>query len=101
MTDKPRTPPKTLTRAREIALQNGLRYVYTGNVHDYRGSSTYCPDCGQVLIGRDWYELSGWNLALFDGKAVCACCRTQIAGVFEERPGAWGARRRPIEIAAA
>ncbi len=101
MTDKPHTPPKTLTRAREIALKNGLRYVYTGNVHDYRGSSTYCRDCGNVLIGRDWYELSTWNLAMRDGQAACAMCRAQIAGVFEDRPGAWGARRRPIQIAAA
>jgi pyruvate formate lyase activating enzyme len=101
MTDKPPTPPKTLTRAREIALKNGLHYVYTGNVHDFAGSSTYCPDCGQVLIGRDWYELSTWNLTMQGGKAVCASCLSQIPGAFEDRPGAWGARRRPIQIAAA
>lgn len=101
MTDKPHTPPKTLTRAREIALKNGLRYVYTGNVHDYRGSSTYCRDCGDVLIGRDWYELLTWNVTMRDGKPTCANCRAELAGVFEDRPGGWGARRRPIHIAAA
>jgi pyruvate formate lyase activating enzyme len=100
MTDKPPTPPATLTRARKIGLKNGLRYVYTGNVHDYRGSSTYCPDCSQVLIGRDWYELSTWNLVRSGGKTVCSRCKAEIAGVFEERPGTWGAKRRPIRVAA-
>jgi pyruvate formate lyase activating enzyme len=88
-------------QAREIALKNGLRYVYTGNVHDLAGSSTYCPECGTVLIGRDWYELSTWNLSMREGKAVCASCLSAIPGAFEEKPGAWGSRRRPIRIAAA
>jgi len=101
MRDKPHTPPQTLTRAREIALKNGLHYVYTGNVHDFAGSSTYCPDCSTVLIGRDWYELSTWNLAMRGGNAVCANCLSAIPGAFEDRPGAWGAKRRPIHIAAA
>ena len=55
MLDKPNTPPSTLTRARAIALSKGLRYVYTGNVHDPEGSSTYCHSCKELLIGRDWY----------------------------------------------
>ncbi|HSG58685.1 MAG TPA: AmmeMemoRadiSam system radical SAM enzyme, partial [Woeseiaceae bacterium] len=62
MLDTPATPKSTLTRAREIALRNGLHYVYTGNVHDFAGSSTYCPNCDDILIGRDWYQLSTWNL---------------------------------------
>jgi pyruvate formate lyase activating enzyme len=101
MRDKPHTPPKTLTRAREIALKNGLHYVYTGNVHDFAGSSTYCPVCGTVLIGRDWYELSTWNLTMQGGKAVCANCLSPVPGAFEDKPGTWGAKRRPIQIAAA
>ena len=56
MTDRPPTPPATLTRARELAMRNGLRYVYTGNVHDRRGGSTWCPRCGALLIERDWYR---------------------------------------------
>jgi len=100
MLDIPGTPLKTLTRSREIAIGNGLHHVYTGNVHDYKGSSTYCHGCGQVLIGRDWYELSTWNLRLDGQHAACSQCGTHIAGVFEEAPGTWGARRQPIHIAA-
>ena len=62
MLNKPRTPHKTLERARQIALSKGLHYVYTGNVHDVEGSSTWCPGCGELLIERDWYELGEWNL---------------------------------------
>ena len=62
MRDHPPTPPATLTRARAIAMAHGLRYVYTGNVHDRAGGSTYCHGCGALLIGRDWYELTGWGL---------------------------------------
>jgi pyruvate formate lyase activating enzyme len=101
MMDKPPTPPATLTRAREIATRNGLRYVYTGNVHDFTGSSTYCPGCGEVLVGRDWYRLSTWNLAVHEGHGACRRCGTEIAGCFDARPGKWGAKRRPVAIAAA
>jgi pyruvate formate lyase activating enzyme len=94
--DRPHTPPATLTRAREIALANGLRYVYTGNVHDLPGQSTYCHACGALLIERDWYELGAWNLV--DGR--CSSCGEPCAGVFEARPGAWGSRRLPVRMAA-
>jgi len=95
--DRPRTPAATLRRARELGLANGLRYVYTGNVHDRQGQSTYCHACGVLLIERDWYELGAWNLT--DGR--CASCGAPCAGVFEERPGSWGARRLPVRLAAA
>jgi len=98
MQDRPVTPTATLQRARKIALANGLHYVYTGNVHDFSGSSTYCPHCGELLIGRDWYELSTWNVALDSGSAVCANCAAHIAGVFEGRPGTWGSRRQAIHV---
>src|SRR5439155_1003973 len=62
MLDKPHTPASTLTRAREIARSKGLHYIYTGNVHDREGGSTWCPSCGELLIERDWYELGDWNL---------------------------------------
>ncbi|MDQ1363401.1 MAG: pyruvate formate lyase activating enzyme [Pseudomonadota bacterium] len=97
MQDVPPTPPATLTRARKIALDNGVRYAYTGNVHDKSGESTYCHHCGQRLIGRDWYELSEWNL---DAKGGCNQCGTPLAGVFEARPGNWGAKRQPVRLAA-
>ena len=95
MPDSPPTPPATLTRARRIALANGLRYVYTGNVHDREGGSTYCHQCGQRLIGRDWYELGEWRLTS-DGQ--CAACGTPCAGIFEPQPGTWGAQRVPITL---
>jgi len=87
------TAPATLTMARRIAMKNGVRYAYTGNVSDLEGGSTYCHECGQILIGRDWYELREWNLTM-DGK--CRFCGTPCAGVFESKPGRWGARRRPV-----
>ena len=80
MMQTPRTPMKTLTRSREIALRSGLHYVYTGNVHDFEGASTYCPGCGEMLIGRDWYRLSSGKL--LPGGA-CGACGTKIAGVFD------------------
>ena len=100
MMDKPRTPLKTLTKARSIAMKNGLRYVYTGNVHDYEGESTYCHDCGQVLIGRDWYQLSVWNISTVGDRAACKFCNARLPGVFDGPPGGWGAKRLPVRIAA-
>ncbi|MFH0350588.1 MAG: AmmeMemoRadiSam system radical SAM enzyme [Chromatiales bacterium] len=95
MMDKTHTPPATLTRARDIALRNGVRYAYTGNVHDKAGGSTYCHRCGTTLIGRDWYTLSDWNLGT-GGR--CAACGMPCPGVFEPRPGRWGARRLPVRL---
>jgi pyruvate formate lyase activating enzyme len=95
MRDVPPTPPTTLTRARAIALRNGVRYAYTGNVHDRQGDSTWCHACGALLIERDWYELGAWELTA-DGR--CAACGTSCAGVFEARPGTWGSRRMPVAM---
>lgn len=96
MLDTPRTPPATLARARRIAQRNGVRYAYTGNVHDKQGQSTTCHACGARLIGRNWYVLSEWNLTK-NGR--CASCGAPCAGVFEARPGSWGARRQPLRLA--
>jgi pyruvate formate lyase activating enzyme len=95
MMDIPPTPAKTLSHARQIALDNGVHYAYTGNVHDKGGESTYCHHCGQRLIGRDWYVLSEWNL---DKNGRCNHCGTPCAGVFEKEPGHWGARRQPVYL---
>jgi len=95
MRDVPPTPPATLTRARRLALAQGLHYVYTGNVHDSQGGSTWCPQCGELLIERDWYELGRWGL---DAQGRCANCGTPIPGVFESKPGDWGSRRLPIPM---
>ena len=96
MMDKPHTPPSTLTRARNIAVRNGVRYAYTGNVHDEAGASTYCHSCGQRLIGRDWYVMTEWNLT-DDGH--CPSCGQWLPGVYEAEPGYWGARRLPVRLA--
>jgi pyruvate formate lyase activating enzyme len=97
MRDKPPTPPATLTRAREIAMKNGLLYVYTGNVHDTDGSSTYCPGCHARVIERDWYELGERQL---DAAGRCLQCGAQLPGVFDGMHGTWGARRMPVRMAA-
>ena len=96
MRDVPATPPSTLRRAREIALANGVRYAYTGNVHDAEGGSTHCHHCGALLIERDWYALGHWGL---DAHGRCGQCGTRCAGVFEAQPGRWGARRQPVRLA--
>ena len=96
MRDRPATPAATLTRARTIAMENGERYVYTGNVHDAEGQTTFCHDCGAVLIERDWYRLGAWGL---DANGACGRCGTVCAGVFGAEPGTWGARRQPLRLA--
>lgn len=93
----PSTPPSTLSRARKIGLANGLHFVYTGNVHDPQGSATYCPNCNNLLIERDWYQLGRWAM---DAKGQCHECGTKIAGVFDAEPGAWGAKRLPVRLSA-
>jgi pyruvate formate lyase activating enzyme len=96
MRDRPPTPPETLRRARRMALDNGVHYAYVGNVHDAEGDSTYCQGCGELLIGRDWYELTDWGL---DAGGRCRACGTPCPGVFEGAPGGWGARRAPLRLA--
>lgn len=95
MLDVPRTPASTLSRARQIATKNGIRYAYTGNIHDEKGGSTYCHGCGARVIGRDWYILTAWNLT---GDGRCRSCDTPCSGVFNGPPGAWGARRQPVRL---
>ena len=95
MTDVPPTPPATLTRAREIALRHGLRYVYTGNVHDIDGGKTFCPGCGRVVVVRDWYRMLRYELT---DSGACAACGTEVAGVYDGPAGHWGARRLPLFV---
>ncbi len=90
-----RTPPATLLRAREQARKHGLLHVYTGNVHDAVGQSTYCGGCGARVIERDWYELGAWAL----DHGHCRACGEQLAGRFDERPGQWGRQRMRLHIA--
>jgi pyruvate formate lyase activating enzyme len=96
MRDRPPTPPAALTLARHIAMGNGLRYVYTGNVSDPVGQSTYCHGCGATVMGRDGYRLGVWRL---DPTGACVECGTPCAGVFDPAgPGHWGRRRLPVRV---
>jgi pyruvate formate lyase activating enzyme len=95
MRDRPPTPPATLTRARRIARNNGVRYAYTGNVHDTEGDTTFCHACGESTIVRDWYELRSWNLS-DDGR--CRYCGARCSGRFDGPPGRWGRRRQPVRL---
>jgi pyruvate formate lyase activating enzyme len=95
MMDRPPTPPATLTRARDIALGNGVRYAYTGNVRDLAGGTTWCAGCAEPVIERDGYRILGWALT---GDGRCRACGTRCPGVFEGAPGHWGARRRPVQL---
>jgi len=86
----------TLQRARQIALQSGLRYAYTGNLPNPAGSTTYCHQCGATLIAREGYRISAWHLT---ADSCCPHCGSRCAGHFEATPGHWGARRQPLRIA--
>jgi len=96
MRDIPATPPATLTRAREIALRAGLRYVYTGNVHDEEGGTTYCPSCGAAVIVRDWYDIRGYHLT---ETGNCEHCGALVAGRYQKYGKPFGPRRIPVRLA--
>lgn len=93
---RPPTPPQTLQTARDIALAAGLKYVYIGNVDDVKQQSTYCHECGELLIERNWYELGRFKIK--NGK--CTKCKSVIPGVFEDSKGSWGRRRLPVTFRA-
>ena len=95
MLDVPPTPPATLSRARAIGLNNGLSYVYTGNVHDIEGDTTFCANCKKPLIVRDWYQIKEYRLTT---DARCPDCGTICAGHYDDKAGVWGQKRQPIRI---
>jgi pyruvate formate lyase activating enzyme len=95
MRDVPHTPPATLRRARAIALEHGLRYVYTGNVHYPGGQTTACPGCGTAVIVRDWYQLRAYEL---DDHGRCRRCGTAVPGVYDGPAGTWGPRRLAVRV---
>ena len=97
MADVPPTPAATLSRARAIARQAGLLYVYTGNVHDPDGGSTYCPSCHHPVIVRNWYDITHYDLTP-DGS--CPHCGTRVAGRFGSFATPFGRRRIPVAMAA-
>jgi pyruvate formate lyase activating enzyme len=95
MSELPPTPPSTLTQARRIAMDAGLNYVYTGNVHDTEGGTTFCPECQAALIERDWYNIRHYDLPS-DGR--CPHCATPIAGYFRRFGKPFGPRRVPVKL---
>jgi pyruvate formate lyase activating enzyme len=105
MQDKQHTPAVTLQRARRIARQNGLRFVYTGNVHDSEGGSTWCPNCEQLLIERDWYQLGAYHIETTKNNEAgegdagrCGHCQIMIPGRFDAQKASWGRQRIPVRI---
>lgn len=78
MRDKERTPERTLIRARKIAMDLGIKYCYVGNVHNTEGQATYCPNCNEKLIKRDWHSVISNKIV----NGCCNSCGEKIAGVF-------------------
>ena len=92
--DHEATPIETLLRGYEIAKRVGMKYAYVGNVNDVRHQSTYCGNCGHLLIQRNWYELGSYNL---NGDR-CNQCQSRLAGHFDSAAGTWGRKRQPVNI---
>ena len=95
LSDVPPTPPSTLRRARAQGQAAGLRYVYTGNVHDADGDTTSCPRCKKKVVERDWYQILSYGLRP-DGS--CSSCGEVIPGRFDAGPGHFGRRRFRIAV---
>ncbi len=92
----PGTPAPTLRNARKIAQAAGLKYVYTGNVHDAAGGTTNCPQCDSSLVVRDWHEVLEYRVS----NGHCPDCGAGIAGRFGDEPGNFGRKRIPVRIGA-
>jgi len=97
MNDIAATPAATLSRARRICMDCGLNYVYTGNVHDTEGGTTFCPGCGNAVVVRDWHRILNYRVT-DDG--CCKECGTALAGRFAHFERPFGPRRMPVRLAA-
>lgn len=95
MQDTAVTQPVSLIRARDIAMANGLHYVYTGNISDSARESTYCANCQALLIQRNRYSLQAWNL---DEHGHCQSCGHKLPGHFAAKAGGWGPRRQIVRF---
>jgi len=95
MTDLAATPAATLQRARSIALDAGLHYVYTGNVHDSEGGTTYCPHCREALVVRDWHRILSYRVT---PAGACPDCGAAVAGRYETYTSQFGRRRMPLSL---
>ncbi|GAA5182955.1 AmmeMemoRadiSam system radical SAM enzyme [Niveibacterium umoris] len=95
LTDRGPTPAATLSKARQIARAAGLHHVYTGNVHDPEGGTTYCHACKLPLIVRDWYSILAYRV---DDSGCCSACGTPLAGRFGAFSKPFGPRRIPVHL---
>jgi pyruvate formate lyase activating enzyme len=93
MLNHPPTPVETLIRARNLALEKGIRYVYTGNVYNPEGSNTYCHNCKKIVIGRDGYKITTYELT---EQGKCKFCGTLCSGIFTNKAGRWDGQRKPL-----
>ena len=96
LTDVKSTPAATLKRARDIALRAGLLYVYTGNVHDRTGGTTFCEGCGKPVIVRDWHQILSYDLTQ-EGR--CRHCAARLPGQFDRFVAQSDRRRVPVRLA--
>lgn len=78
MRSKPRTPESTLLRARNIAIESGIKYVYVGNIFHSEGHTTFCHNCKTALIKRDWHNVIENKIK----NGSCPKCFSKIPGVF-------------------
>ncbi len=90
----PATPAAVVSRARQIGLEEGIRFVYAGNVPTVQGRRTSCPDCGAALISRTGNRITGWGLR--EGR--CGACASPIPGRFDADPGPSVPRRRGVRL---
>ena len=77
----PPTPVSTLIRLRELAMTEGVRYVYVGNIPGHKGNNTYCHNCKRLLIKRQGYFITTYNLE----SNRCKFCKTVIPGVWGDQ----------------
>jgi pyruvate formate lyase activating enzyme len=79
LTNLPSTPVESLERARNAAMEAGVKYAYIGNVPGHAGNHTYCSRCGEIVIGRVGYAIREFHIV--DG--ACEFCGEPIAGVWK------------------
>ncbi len=79
MLDRPHTPPQTIHRARQIALERGLKYVYEGNIVTPEGGNTVCPGCKRTVVQRSWHRVESCDIE----HGRCLHCGTEIPGRFD------------------
>jgi pyruvate formate lyase activating enzyme len=78
LTQLPLTPVSTLEKARDIAIQAGVQYVYIGNVPGHEAENTFCHKCGKMIIERRGFQILANNLE----KGCCRFCSVRVPGVW-------------------